>query len=317
MSEITLQTAGPIVYSLHQTFIQSIKDDLERNYLQFQKSVTKWTCVSDYSLDSVKANDVITFSFFPYTINHEDLSELIKKLAPVEIKKAKKINPGFLSFLKEAPVLSFSIVLENFNFLYFNNEQELRNSLIETFRMMLRDIPQWDIARPDLRKYHSEIEKEAMDVIRLLQEGKKITVIKNLLLITLVGSYFACMIANYTNAEKIAWFSDRDAIHEVGDQFSSALFQIYFNQFLINEKTEFYVAPAISTSTEWYKELVKIPDFISGAIADYNMQTDQTTHDKFTPLLREVIAENNKNIFIIKMSGDPFSMSRIIATLKS
>jgi hypothetical protein len=60
-------------------------------------------------------------------------------------------------------------------------------------------------------------------------------------------------------------------------------------------------APAGSQDSEWYRELVKIPDFLTGALADYDLETGDISHDKFGPLIRDLISDNGRNVFVFRL----------------
>ncbi|MBL0053080.1 MAG: hypothetical protein IPP29_17015 [Bacteroidetes bacterium] len=90
--------------------------------------------------------------------------------------------------------------------------------------MIGTDIPNWDKARPHLSEYHKKIAKQAQQVLRFLDARKQMKLIKNLFLTTTIGSFLATQIANITNAEKMAWFSDRDEINDIADHFSATIF---------------------------------------------------------------------------------------------
>ncbi|WP_233112718.1 hypothetical protein [Aggregatibacter actinomycetemcomitans] len=46
----------------------------------------------------------------------------------------------------------------------------------------------------------------------------------------------------------------------------------------------------------WFDELVRLPDFIAGTLADYNKEENEFSHDKFIPLFEKVFTNENKNL---------------------
>ncbi|MES1181777.1 MAG: hypothetical protein ABUL44_03190, partial [Flavobacterium sp.] len=248
----------PIFEALQSTFAKSISLDIQNNYLANFKEIKKWICLSDYSIGG-KKNDVITFSFLPYVVDIEELSKIIKNIAPKEIKHTKEIDSKFINFLKDSFTLNISIVLENHNYLFGKDFDGVIEILRNTLKKLIEDVDGWNLARPYMKEQNEKIRKKAKRVLRLVEHKKKIEIIKNLFLITLMGGYFLSFIANETNAEKVTWFSDRDAINDIEDYFATDIFSISFYEYLIGEKCEFYSAPAASADIEWYGELIKIP----------------------------------------------------------
>lgn len=292
----------PIIKLIHETYQKTIKDSLDINYFPSFINNKKWKCFSDYAFDEKKPNHVITFTLLPYIMDFTILSGIIREYAPKEIKKSQTINPKFIEFIRNSPFVTFSFVLENHENLFLENKEYLKSSMLLSLNQILNEnIPNWTEKTPHLELYHKEIAKKTKKVIRLIEENKKIKILKNMFLITSIGSYICTQFANKTNAEIFGWFSDRDEINDVADKYSLDLFNFQFSEYLKNRKCEFVAAPASSQDNEWYHELIKIPDFITGTLADYNFETERVSHDKFIPLLRELIADNDRNIFVFKL----------------
>ena len=293
---------SPIIKSIYDTYGKSIKDCLEQNYFPEFGQVTKWLCFSDYSFDQKKPNDIITFTLLLYIADIEFIASAIKHLSPKEIKNTSTINPKFINFIRESPFVTFSFVIQNHKHLFLQNRDLLKEAMLYSMNNMLdNDIHNWTKKRPKLKDYHNEIAKKVKNVIRLTENNKKIRILKNLFLTTSIGSVICTQFANRTKAEVFGWFSDRDEINEVADQFSVTLFSIQFAEHLLKWECKFAAAPARSTDDEWYNELIKIPDFVTGAIADYDFNNNQISHNKFIPLIRELISDNNRNLFILRL----------------
>ncbi|MEM6718540.1 MAG: hypothetical protein AAF611_04405 [Bacteroidota bacterium] len=294
-----------ILKLFEETFHKSVLDNLEEYYFPKFSHHKKWNCYSDYSFDSKKANDVITFTFLPYLADPLVISEIISKLAPSEIKKTRSVNPKFLEFIKNSPFVTFSIIIEDHKNYYFENRDKLKEAMLLSLNSLLNEsFPKWTKSRPHLKDYHRRLTKKTKAVIRLIERDKKIRIIKNLFLITSFGSYIATQFANKTKAEIFGWFSDRDEINDVEKNYSLDLFNIQFSEHLINENCKFVASPASSSDNEWYGEFIKIPDLITGAIADYDFMNDKVSHDKFIPIIRDLISDNKRNIFVFRLFLD-------------
>lgn len=306
---------APILQSFYQTLLQSGIDDLETNYFSQFGHITKWACYSDYQLEGKKPNSVITFSFIPSGMDHMQLGRLIATLAPSEIKKTKTIHQGFLSFLKASPILTFSVLLENYRFLDRSTLEEFRTSLVLTLAELAEEEQRWTAQNPHMAEENKAFARKVKRLIREVKENRKLLQLKNLLLVTSIGSLLSTLVCNRTRAELFGWFSDRDAIHDVEDRFAIELFNVLFIQKLhYFPHCQFAAAPASSRDEEFYQDLVKVPDFITGAIADYDRKTNQISHGKFSGLLRDFMADNRRNFFLYRIdfaNGKQATFSRL------
>ena len=50
-----------------------------------------------------------------------------------------------------------------------------------------------------------------------------------------------------------------------------------------------------------YEELVRIPDYVAGTLADYNFEENEISKSKFEKILQNFMAENDKNNFVFKI----------------
>ncbi len=251
----------PVIKLIYETFQKTTKDDLELNYFNKWGHANKWACFSDYSLEGKKPNDVITFSFFPHIVDMVMLSDLIKGLAPTEIKKASKINPDFISFIRDSPFLNFSIILSNHQYVFNDNRDQLKASMLFSIDQMLGNIPKWEKQNPHMSATHGIYITRLKEMRQLVERDKKIQLLKNMFLITSIGSILSTLICNRTNTEVFGWFSDRDGINDISKNFSINLFNSQFIQYLKNQDCKFLAAPASSADNEWYSEIIKNSGF--------------------------------------------------------
>lgn len=303
-----------LIKLLNETFEKSVKIPLDKNYFSEFQDVKKWKCYSDYAVDGNKPNSVITFTLLPHVVNPNFLSETINYYAPKDIKKTRNVNAKFIDFIRKSPFVSFSFILKNDNHVYIQNKEGFKNDILKSMNMLLDTIPNWTAENPNLEPYHKEIIKKTKQVIRLVNDNKKIKILKNLFLITSIGSYICTQFANKTNAEIFGWFSDRDEINDVADHYASDLFNIQFNAYLKNRNCQFISSRADSNTDDWYGDFIKIPDFISGTLADFDLETKNVSHKKFLPVLRDLICDNERNVFIFEInfkSDNTLECSRI------
>ena len=93
-----------------ETFRKSAVKDIS-DYLK-ELHYTKWMIFSDYCInDKNKPNDVLSFTVMPYYDEFDKIKNMLLALSPKDIKNIKKVKQDFLKFLKEAPILNISFVL--------------------------------------------------------------------------------------------------------------------------------------------------------------------------------------------------------------
>lgn len=93
--------------AFNDTFYKSSYTDFKKFFIE-NKDVKKWMICSDYAIgDKNKKNDIVTFTFYPYIVDHQLLQKAIKALAPKDLKNTRTINEDFLSFIKEAPNIKY------------------------------------------------------------------------------------------------------------------------------------------------------------------------------------------------------------------
>lgn len=85
--------------------------------------------------------------------------------------------------------------------------------------------------------------------------------------------------------------SDRDSTNEICNNLIRDLFQI--NLIDITKKNiDFSFTSSNSNSDEWYEDLVRIPDYLSGTIASFDFNRMTSTQDKFVKMLQLHFAFN-------------------------
>ncbi|MBI1227612.1 MAG: hypothetical protein GC192_20430 [Bacteroidetes bacterium] len=306
---------NPIAKIIYDTYHKSIKDDLEYSYFKEFGHADKWMCVSDYAFDKKKSNNVITFSLFPYVMDMFSLSQLIKMLSPKEIKNTSKTNFNFVDFIKISPFLTFSFIVNDYENLFYETREAMIENYISTFEGLYKSVSTIKCNSIEIKEYYDNAIVKINKVINCLKENKKIRIIERLLLVTSIGSILSAQVANRTNSKIFSWFSDRDSINDVADNISNELFHLLFSEHLIDNDCVFVAAPSSSKDEEWYGEMVKIPDFITGVLADYNINTKWVSHKKFEYPIKELLADNNRNVFMMKLdfkAGDILNCSRIV-----
>jgi len=308
------EVSNPILEVLQSTFSKSTISEIESNYFESTSTVKKWTCYSDYCFgDDNKPNDVVTFSLIPYVDNFTELSAFIKSVAATDIKNTQRVTEEFIDFLTKYPAINFSFILNNKKRIFGNNNTEIRKSLEETFSLIKQQYIAWIPNQPEQSETYKLIIKKLNCTINLIKANKKIKQIVEMTLVCFLGAYVSSIILKKTKAEIFGWLSDRDSIHEVCDHLSIDLFHNYLHGLSNQHRFEFIVASATSKDIPFYDELLKIPDYIAGTLADYDYNNNQISKEKFDTVLTNYMAKNTHNnfVFILESIEGALNCSRI------
>ena len=112
--------------------------------------------------------------------------------------------------------------------------------------------------------------------------------------------------------EVIGWFSDRDTIiyykeKKLGGcfifQYIQDLYHVFCESKNLRQSSIAFGLPD-EQSEMWFDELVRLPDFIAGTLADYNKEENEFSHDKFIPLFERVFTNENKNLIFNVFIGN-------------
>lgn len=296
------ESKHPVFAVLEKTFSKSVSQDLELHYFPRIREYTKWVCLSDYCLDDKnKPNNIITYSLMPYITDIDDLSSFIKLIAPKDIKNTQRINRDYMHFLKHYPLINFSFVINNRKRLFETANDPLKESLIIIFSQIKEHYLIWLKNQPEKDTYYQRVIKKIDQTLIQLKDGNKIKQIYTMFLVAYLGGFASSIIVKKIKPELFGWLSDRDAINEVSDHLSIDLFDYYLFNFSQFEKCRFASAPATSKDIPFYDELLKIPDYIAGTLADYNASTGNISKPKFDTVLTEYMAENVHNNFVFRL----------------
>ena len=131
-----------------------------------------------------------------------------------------------------------------------------------------------------------------------MRQKKKIKILSEAFVISLLGGYVSSILCRETALTKLCWLSDRDRTNELGDNFVRDLFQVTLID-IVKRNISFAFTPANSNSEEWYADLIRIPDFITGAIAgfDFDNAGIHTAKPAAFSLIGAYLANNKSDCF--------------------
>ncbi|MBD3842372.1 MAG: hypothetical protein IE909_10885 [Campylobacterales bacterium] len=302
--------------ALDTTFSKSTQKELEE-FLK-SSSISKWIICSDYALgDKQKKNDVMTFSLIPYAADINEFQTIIKKLSPNDLKKTSAINDDFIKFQKELPIFHISFILNRKRKIEFTNEKEFFKYKTKEAIELLEH---WCITTLEHKETY---QKQIKDLEALLTElDKKSTnlkVLRDIEIVAVVVAYVMTKMCEAIDIDVLSWFSDRDTLLSYGgDKFSSPLIFTLIRNYFYIMNTQKPHTPKLAFGVPqkegamWYDEITKLPDFICGVLADYDLSQNLSTHSKFIKLLEDHIASNDKmKIFKLSFEKEGFRASKI------
>lgn len=292
--------------------VQAIKDyfnreDIKPNIKKFaeeNKDIKNWSLFSDYCLDDKnKPNNVMTFILMPYISNEymEEIKKTTQDLQPCDIKHTKEINPEYLKFIKSKEWLSFSVIIEDRNWLAGRDDKEKKDNIEKILKLIKQDFITWR-DNEDNEKLIKKYEENYKNFDKILHEIFKRKISKNLIdifLVTIIGVTFVEeILGEIKNIKRFGWFSDRDKIVEDYDNLASELFFIFLYNRLKERNLKYYTWPSGKVEP-FCEEFNRIADIICGTWADLNFNTGEVG-DKFEKVFHGLI-EDNPNIMVFRI----------------
>lgn len=307
---------------LNNTFDKSTKENIKNNYLKHLQDVTKWKCFSDYCFDDKnKPNDVVTFSIFPYITDYYLVENHIKEIAKTDIKNAKIIQNKFIKFLKEYPLINFSFILKDRKLFFGDTSEKRKEGVLQNLNSAKKLYETWIANEPEKEEYYKKAIKIIDVCITEATNGKKINIYIDIFLISFLGAYVAYIILNeLKEIEVFGWFSDRDKTFDIGNGIITNFFQNNLHGLLTDTKSSYQFATSISNSNFdiFYDQFIKVPDYIAGTLADYNMDKNLISKDKFDKMLTDYMGDNTHNNFVFRIfkEDNQFKCGKIVINKK-
>ncbi|HCF7939496.1 TPA: hypothetical protein NIU57_003071 [Klebsiella pneumoniae] len=298
-----------------------------KNFFKRNKHITKWMVFSDYVLhDKNKPNDAITFSIFSYAEDFFELGKRIDLLSFKDTKKLKRINKEFINFIKKSEILNLSILLSKERKLDPLNEREM---LKTRYKMAIMQVNTWIKNQGEKNHFRQLINNLQLILEELNKPGANLKAIRDIEIISSLAAYITFQISQEITIDTIGWFSDRDAMlsYKIAKFSKPIMYDLTYNTYHnlmsnINEeyKEKFVFGLPEAEGRVWYDSYNRVPDLIAATLADYNYEENICSHDKYIPVIEEILADSENSI-IYKISFDdtdpPFSAGVISLGLKT
>lgn len=261
----------------------------------FSNKVNKSKCksvyiFSDYYFEGEKKNHVITYSIVPSSIDINIFKSKISNIEPNDIKHVNNIKDEFIDLLNSENILNICFVMPNSRYAFFSSREEAQKNLFNKLKQDLAEFKQ-------NKNYNILMAKSFEQALNDIAKNKKIDIYIQSFMISFFGAYVASIFDRTTNIEAIAWISDRDKVNDLSNNFCCKLLANTFGA-LIENNTKLLLIPRPNDSSPLFDEINRIPDYITGAMADLDLINGKTTKDKFKIFIKKYLVNADKNILI-------------------
>lgn len=294
---------SPLSILLDGVFYKSTIKDMRNFYFSATKNEHMWFLFSDYYFGDEKPNKVITFTAMPSCPYILELQSAIKGVAPKDIKNTRSINTDFVTLINLLPLINIVFVFENKKHFIWDTISEAKAEILDHVKVLHAYIDYWQTTEPVTIPRLNKITKNLRSLESLLKRGKKLRIISAMFLISQLGGYVGSVICRETDLSSLIWFSDRDSTNEIGNNLIRDLFQISLID-ITKKNISFSFTTANSNSDEWYEEITRIPDYITGAVSGFNFDENRAINKKTAQMLGLHFRNNIKNTFVYKFKLD-------------
>lgn len=283
---------------LKQEFEKDGMKKLVQEFLRKALYSPKWMLYSDYCLDDInKPNDVLSFALIPFVSEekYQEIKQKIKDTQPVDIKHTRSISGEFMDYIKTQTVFCFSFIVNDRQLLFGSDDAEqvktveqLLNNLKKVF-ILWRDNTDDDQQRDGYRETIKKIDNQLREVFLKKKVKDKIDV----LLITILAAFYsASILKNLPDIQIFGWFPDRDKTNETCDGLAVPIFNALQYVYIGARQYQFCAAKSDSQTVPFYDNENRIVDVICGTLADFNIEKNLISKDKFDEVLQGLMADN-------------------------
>lgn len=312
MNEKRINLKHPVHALLDDFFSQAEISKVITDYQYKNSSCSKWLMFSDYCLDDKgKANDVMTFVLMPFEseVKYLEIQQRIHNMQPSDIKKTDTVNKAFLSYLKSENVLTFSFVFDDRKHFLAPTHNQCVQGAKETLQMIRDCYEGWKKTanNEDVLKYYDNVVRTINRQLESINgKSPNIKLLNDILITAFLGAYVSVKVLEKLPIEIFGWFSDRDKVISGKDNIITPIFNFYQHNMLDGRQFKFCTFTPNDTVKPFFDDFNRIADVITGAIADYNMEEEYITAEKFNTVLIDFLADNKQALIfrLHKLDGN-------------
>lgn len=296
----------PIYALLDEFFVEVENCSVITEYQHKNSGHSKWLMFSDYCLDGKsKANDVITFVLMPFEseAKYTEMQLKIHDMQSSDIKKTNTVNENFLSYLKSENMLIFSFVLDDRKHFLAPSHNQCLEGIKGTLQTICDCYEGWKRTadNEDILKHYDTVEDTIKQQLATLNgKSPNIKLLNDILITAFLGAYVSAKVLENLSIEIFGWFSDRDKVISGKDHIIVPIFNFFQHNMLDGKQFKFCTFTPDDKVKPFFDDFNRIADVVTGAIADYNLEEDYITADKFNKVLIHFLADN-KQVFIFRI----------------
>lgn len=228
----------------------------------------------------------MTFTIFPFDHPYI-LKNGIKQYLSKDIKDFKNISNEAIRYIKTFPYFfSIAFIIKNKNeiFKLDSNKQHLDN--------IIKQMESWPHNKKEefihkMKKFRNYLDRKEVDLKTLSDMSITVNIMSSIIEFLLIK----------TRARHIIWISDRDRITDFQDGIVNEFVRIGYAS-LVNKRVSDNEVYGFWGGKEYDKqtfdELIRIPDYISGAIASINFEDSSEAPEKHYNLFDQSIVNNDR-----------------------
>jgi hypothetical protein len=296
----TSQTIHPdvLVDHLMLTFSQCAIGEF-RKFLAMHPMITKWMIASDFVINEPQAtHDAYAFTFFPQNAEIEDIKASIAKSLPKDFKNTTTVTSEIKEYFHSGETFTICLLTAK-TCRAAGDIATVRRLIDETLNKVMRNWHNADSQRDVIREFEQLKEKAKAN-------NFKPQLMSTMVIATVLAAFCQIILAQERKIERVGWFPDRDNIMTSYNRIAEAMFAINFSAFCQRHKVDERPIVTLIGRAEpnaanpkqsWYDELVRIPDFLAAALANWHYnKNDKTTkvtgRQKYVDMLQGAVADN-------------------------
>ena len=296
---------GDIFHHLGVTVSSTVEPDFRR-FID-RTRCKKWLVASDFAIrDNTRHNDVFVYTVSPYDQDLEKIKAEIKAAAKTDIKKIRTVDEKALIYMGSESLFSFCFIPSR-NRALIPSAAEARRAIGEVI---------WEATT---RGFDSETVRRLK--VFQNQGNFNLKLLGDIVLASSFATFITYLLLKTGRVQGVSWMPDRDSITTCGDFIARDLYGINLQSLCLNNSVDSYstaklvVCASEPGSDQWFDEVIRIPDYIAGTIAAWNIKDNKiiADHPKFMQVLERVIADN-RNIPIVQIdfSGGTVKTQRLV-----
>ena len=252
--------------------------------------------------------------------DYQDMDKRIGETQPTDIKHAKSVDEKFMDFIKQNAVFSFSFIVNDRQRLFGDTQEEQLKTVQKILTNLKDTFAIWrNNAEEDAPiDYYKDSVKLFQRQLREIFQKKDVKNHIDILLISILGAiYSAEILKNLPKIDIFGWFPDRDKTNEACGQMIVPIFNALQYNHIGGKQFQFVSSIPDSTNIPFYDNENRIADVICGTLADYDIENNLVSKDKFSEVLEGLLADNVfMKVYRLFMEKDMAHLGTILISSK-